>query len=207
MADLVSGRYPQTDSFSAGVFGLAGNGTQSNIPLATNARYTGLASLADGAALVTNKLVCVAVPVDQGVTYSKVNFVAGATAPTTTHVYAAVYSGLATPATAALLAQSTDATSTAPTASAANAFTLATAQTATATNAPFGYWYVGIQETGTVNSAASVSIAAALQNLSASWVTNGPFAYAFSVAATTGTAPATLASITAVSITPIVWLS
>lgn len=206
MADLVSGRYPQTSPVAA-LFGLAGNATQSNIPLATNASYTGIASLADGAALVTNKLIVVPVPVDIGVTYSKINFVAGATAPTTTHVYGAVYSGLATAATSALLAQSTDGTSSAPTASQTNTFTLTAAQTATAANAPFGYWYVGIQETGTPNSAASVSLAAAVQGLAAAWTTNGPWALAASVAATTGTAPATLASPTTVTVAPIVWLS
>lgn len=207
MADLVSGRYPQQHAFQGPVFGLGSNATQSNVPVRTNAEYLGLASAADGAALVTNKLIVVAVPVDIGVTYSKVTFVAGATAPTVTINYAAVYSGQPTAASATLLAQSANAGSTAPTASQANTYTLTTPVTATASNAPYGYWYVGIQATGTVNSALSVSVAAAVDVFQTAVYTNAPFALAASVAATTGTAPSTLASPTTVTVTPIVALS
>ena len=206
MADLVSGKYPQTNPFSALIGGF-GNGNQANVPARSNAEYLGLASAADGAALVTNKLVCVAVPVDIGQVYSTVTFVAGATAPTVTINYAAAYAGGLTAAKQTLLAQSTNAGSTAPTASTANSYTLATAQQATAANAPYGYWFVGIQATGTVNSAMSVSVAAAIDVMQATVFTNAPIALGFSVAATTGTAPATLASPTVVALKPLVWLS
>ena len=206
MADLVSGSYAQYNPWQS-LVGQAGNSTQANLPVRSNVEYLGLASCTDAAALVTNKLVCVAVPVDIGVTYSKVTFVAGATAPTTTHNYAAVYAGGLAAAAQTLLAQSADATSTAPTASQANSYTRATAQTATNSNAPYGYWFVGIQSTGTVNSALGVSVAAAVQVLQTAVFTHAPLALAFSVAATTGTAPATLASPTTVTLTPIVWLS
>jgi hypothetical protein len=203
---LVKGHYPLTNPLQS-ILGLPSNAVQANIPVRTNAEYLGLASAADGAALVTNKLVCVAVPVDVGQTYSTVTFVAGATAPTVTINYAAVYAGMGTAALSTLLAQSTNAGATAPTASQADSYTLATPQVATAANAPYGFWFVGIQGTGTVNSALSVSVAAAVDVLQAAVFTHSPFALGFSVAATTGTAPATLASPTTVALKPIVFLS
>jgi hypothetical protein len=203
---LVKGRYPVQNGLQS-ILGNLPNVAQANSPIRSNAEYLGLASAADGAALVTNKLVCVAVPVDIGATYSKVTFIAGATAPTTTHVYGAVYSGLATAATSLLLAQSTDGVAAAPTASQANSFTLATPQVATGTNAPQGFWFVGIQETGTANSALSVSVAAAVQVFQTAVFLNAPFALSFNVAATTGTAPANLGTPTTATVTPLVFLS
>jgi hypothetical protein len=156
---------------------------------------------------VTNKLVFVPVPVDYGQEFSTVTFVPGATSPTTTHAYAAVYSGLATAATSALLAQSTDLGSTQIPVQVPYGFSLATKVIATPTNAPFGYLYVGIQETGTANSAASVAIAAAVSGTVGAWFTNAPVSFCSAVAATTATAPANLGSPTAVSVAPLVFLS
>ena len=207
MADLVSGRYGQLSPFQI-ILGNPGGTVQGNLPVRSNAEYLGLASLADSAsALVTNKLACVAVPVDIGASYKTVSFLAGATSPTLTHNYAAVYAGGITAAAQTLLAQSTDATSSAPTASTVNSYTLGSTLTATAANAPYGYWFVGLQQTGTVNSAASVSVAAAVDLISAAVFTNAPTSLGFTVAATTSTAPATLASPTITTIKPIVWLS
>ena len=206
MADLVGGQYPQFHALQT-ILGKPGTTAQSNLPARSNAEYLGLASATDSAALVTNKLVCVAIPVDIGNTYSTVTFVAGATSPTVTINYAAVYAGGLVAASQTLLAQSANAGSTAPTASQANSYTLATAQTATQANAPYGYWFVGIQATGTVNSALGVSVAAAVDVLQAAVFTHAPIALGFTVAATTGTAPATLASPTVVALKPIIVLS
>jgi hypothetical protein len=203
---LVKGQYPTNNPLQA-IIGRPGTTAQANVPVRSNLEYLGLASAADGAALVTNKLICVAVPVDWGTTYSTVTFVAGATAPTLTINYAAVYAGMGTAALSTLLAQSANAGATAPTVSVANSYTLATAQLATAANAPFGFWFVGLQQTGTANSAASVSVAAAIDVLQAAVFTHAPFALGFSVAATTATAPATLASPTTVALKPFIWLS
>ncbi len=111
-----------------------------------------------------------------------------------------------TAATSTLLTQSVDAGAVAPTASQANTYTLSTPTTVTQANAPNGYIFAGLQQTGTANSAASVSVAAAIDVLQAAVFTNAPFALTFSVAATTATAPATLVSSTTVTVTPLVWL-
>lgn len=203
--DLVGGSYPLGNPLRA-IVGQNGNEAQSNIPIRSNAEYLGLASGADAAALVTNKLVFVAVAVDPG-EYSAVTFIPGNTAPTTTHAFAAVYSGLATAATAALLGQSTDLGSTQIPAQVPYTFTLATPILVTPTTAPFGYVFVGIQETGTVNSALSVSLAAAVDGTVGALFPNAPFMLAGDVAATAAVAPATLATPTAVSLRPIVFLS
>jgi hypothetical protein len=206
MADLVGAQFPQFNPFQS-LIGQPGTVLQSNLPARSNLEYLGLASAADAAALTTNKLVCVAVPVDIGVTYSKVTFVAGATAPTLTINYAAVYAGGLLAAAQTLLAQSANAGATAPTVSQANSYTLATPQTASLANAPYGYWFVGLQQTGTANSAMAVSVAAAIQVMQAAVFTHAPIALAFNVAATTGTAPATLASPTIQANAPFVCLT
>ena len=173
----------------------------------SNVEYLGFASATDAAGLVTNKLITVAVPVDVGTVISNVTFVAGATGPTLTHNYAALYSGGLTAATSTLLTQSVDAGAVAPTASQANTYALSSPIAITQANAPNGYIFAGLQQTGTANSAASVSVAAAIDVLQAAVFVNAPFALALSVAATTATAPATLASPTTVTVTPLVWLS
>jgi len=206
MADLVSARYPQWDPFST-ILGRAGNATQSDLPIRSNAEYLGYASAAAGAALVTNKLVLVPIAVDPGTVVSNITFVAGATAPTLTINWAALYSGGLTAATQTLLGQSTDAGASAPTASQANSYALASPVAITTATAPNGYVYAGIQQTGTCNNAASVSVAAAIQVFQTAVFTNAPVALAFSVAATTSTAPATLASPSTVTITPYIYLS
>ncbi len=85
-ADLVSGRYGQRSVWQT-ITGTLGNATQSDLPVRLNVEYLGFASAADGAALVTNKLICVAIAVDAGTVISNVTFVAGATGPTLTHNY------------------------------------------------------------------------------------------------------------------------
>jgi hypothetical protein len=201
---LVKGRYPTTNPLWSAL-GQATNATNPSQPVFSNASYTGIGGLTDGAGLVTNKLVVVAIPVDVGSVITKVGFIAGATAPTTTIGYAALYSGMSTGALSALLAQSANFAAVAPTASAPYSIALASAVTITAANAPNGFVFAGFQETGTVNSAASVSVAAAVGGFA--WNTGAPFSYALSVTATTGTAPATLTTPTAVTVTPLVFLS
>ncbi len=173
MADLVSGRYAQKSVWQT-IIGTPGNATQSDLPVRSNLEYLGLASAADGAALVTNKLICVAIAVDVGTVISKVTFIAGATAPTVTINYAAIYSGGLTAATSTLLSQSTNAGGVAPTASQANTYTLSSPIAVTQANAPNGYIFAGLQQTGTANSAASVSVDAAIDVLQAAVFVNGP---------------------------------
>ena len=204
--DVLSGRYPLTAAIWKAL-GEPVNASQGNIPVRSTLEYTGFASIADGAAFVTNKLVFVPVPVEVGDIISTVTIIAGATSPTTTIGYSAVYSGLATAATAALLAQSANLGGTQIAASAPYAYTLASKILVTPANAPFGYLYVGIQQTGTCNSAASVSIAAAVSGTVGAWFTNGPVSYCSTVAATTATAPPTLATPTAATVAPVVFLS
>ena len=83
MADLISGIYPQKHAFQGAVFGFAGNFTTPSSAVRTNAEYLGLGASAQPS-LTTNKLSFVAIPVDNGVTYSQVSFIAGNTAPTLT---------------------------------------------------------------------------------------------------------------------------
>ena len=191
MADLISGMYPQKHAFQGAVYGLAGNFTTSSSAVRSNAEYLGMGSVAQPG-FTSNKLSFVPIPVDNGVTYSQVSFIAGTTAPTLTINYAAVYSGQPTAANATLLAQSTNAGSTAPTISTVNTYTLTTPVTANAVNAPYGSWYVGIQQTGTVNNCLSAAFRAQVISMNSTLFPNAPIFWSGQVAATTGTAPSTL---------------
>ena len=199
MADLVSGKYSQVEPSQGPVFGLAGSVAQANVPAKTNAQYLGWSGVTDNASvLATNTITLVPVPVDLGVTYSVVHAYIGATAATVTHNYAAVYSGTSNAALAVLLGQSVDATSTPPTVSQVATFTLGSPVTATASNAPNGYWYVGLQVTGTTPfSVGAVPVAQAIvSKINAAVTTAAPSSFVLSVAATTGTAPSTAGTVT-----------
>jgi hypothetical protein len=208
MADLVSGRFPQTNPYHSTFFGGVANSAQSDVPISSNVEYLGYAGAADTAgALTTNTLTCVPIAVDYGVTYSAVLAIVGATAPTVTINYAAVYAGTAAGVGAALLGQSANAGATPPTASQVGTFTLVTPVTATAANAPNGYWYVGVQATGvTPFSLATVTVAIAVDKLNAAVLTTAPIAMGFTAAATTATAPAVLPAVTVVAAKPILAL-
>jgi hypothetical protein len=204
MSDLVRGRFPVTSPF-AKLTGLASNATQGNIAVRSNMEWFGLANPTDGALAATGVGCAVPIPVENGDVISKITILAGATAEATgTHAFAALYSGLATPA---LLAQSADNTGAAAVAaSAAFTFTLATPQTITATNAPNGFVYASIAVTATtVPTAAVVSIPTAVGY---QWFTNGPlFLAATHGSALAGTAATTIASPAAKAVAPLVFLS
>lgn len=207
-ADLVGAHYPEQDVFDS-LFGLYRNVLQPNIPAYTNARYLGIASLADtAAALVTTKNVGVPIPVDPGVTISKITVLAGATAEATgSHLNASLYSGIATPAN---LGQSADNTGAAAVgASAAFTFTLATPVLITTAMAPSGFIYASIGITATtVPSLAAVSVAAAVAyQWALAGAGTGPLGLAFNWGTGGATAPATISSITAQAAAPLVFLT
>jgi hypothetical protein len=202
--DLVSGGYPTGYSF-AKITGLARNTAQGNINIRSNMEWFGLANPTDGALAGTGVGCAVAIPVEWGDTITKISILAGATAEGTgTHTFAALYSGIATPA---LMAQSTDVTTAAAVAASAKYdYTLATAQTITSTNAPGGFIYASIVVTATtVPTAASVSIPTAIGY---QWFSAGPlFLSATHGSGLTATAPATIASPSAKAVAPLVFLS
>lgn len=203
MSDLVGAHAAQNSAWDV-LLGGTRNVVQSNLPARSNLEYLGLSTLTDGALAASGVCAAVAVPVDIGVVYSKITYLVGATAASTpTHAFAAVYSGIATPA---LLAQSADSTTGAIAASAAFTVTLQTPQLATPTNAPGGFWYVSISQTGTaVSSAAAMSTPTAVGY---QWFTGGPlFFSATHGSAVGGTAPGTIASPSAKAVAPVVILT
>lgn len=207
MADLGLGRYKQTNPFWS-VLGQPTNVVQANIPAFSNLDYLGMASLADtAAALTTATMTVVPIPVDIGQTITKVLFPVGGTAEATgTHLFTALYSGIAVPA---LLGQSTDNTgAAAAAASAVFSSTLATPVVTSQVNAPNGYIYAGICcSATTVPSLAAVSVVAAVAYQWTGLNANSPLGFAFRFASATGTAPATITSITAQAGAPLVFLT
>lgn len=202
MADLVDGRYPQTNPLWSAL-GQLTNITQSDIPARSNAEYFGI-DTADNAIGATGVGIFVPVPVDVGTIVSKVTILVGATAGATmTHQFAAIYSGIATPA---LIAQSTDTTSAAIPASAAASWTLSSPQLITSALAPNGFIYAGVAITAaTVPTAASQATPTAT---SYQWFSNSPlFFSATAGSALGGTAASTIASPTKAATAPLVFLT
>jgi hypothetical protein len=204
MADLVDGRYPQTDPVWS-MLGQPVNATQSDVPAFSNLRAFGLGNPTDGALAATGVAAAVPIPVDAGAIISKISILAGATAEATgTHLWAALYSGVAVPA---LLAQSADNTGAAAvSASARFDFTLQTPQLITPALAPNGFVYASIMvAAGTVPTAASLSIPTAVGY---QWFTTGPLGFALTHGSSlAATAPATIASPSAKAVAPIVFLT
>ena len=204
MPDLVHGRYPVTSPF-AKLTGLAANASQGNISVRSNLEWFGLANPTDGALAATGVGCAVPIPVENGDVITKVTILAGATAEATgTHAFAALYSGIATPA---LLAQSADVIGAAAiAASAAYTFTLSSAVQITPANAPNGFIYASIAVTaGTVPTAAVVSTPTAIGY---QWFANGPlFLAATHGSGLNGTAATTIASPSAKAVAPLVFLS
>lgn len=206
MADLVRGRYHVTNPAWSWM-GQPVNGTQSDVAVRSNLDIGAGVVLTDGAALTSGVCTSVAVPVEYGDIISTVSVLVGATAEATgTHAFAAVYSGIGTPA---LLAQSTDltgATAVGP-ASGRFDFTLSSPQMITPSNAPNGFVYASIAVTATtVPTLASYTLATAV---SYKWWTNGPLKQGALThgAAVGATAPATITSPTAQAVTPVFFLS
>jgi hypothetical protein len=182
MSDLVRAGYPVTDWIRS-LTGLAGNTQQGNLAVRTNARWLGISGVSDGALAATGVACAVPVPVEVGDIISKVSLLVGATAEATgTHAFAALYSGIATPA---LLGQSVDNTSA---------------------NAPNGFVYASIMVAGgTIPTAASVAVPTAVGY---QWFSSGPlFLSATHGSGLTATAPATIASPAAKAVAPLVFLT
>lgn len=201
--DLVSGGYPISYPFAA-LTGFTPNTAQGNLRVRSNMELFGIGNVTDGALAATGVAAAVAVPVQVGDVVSKISILAGATAEATgTHTFAALYSGVATPA---LMAQSTDNTTAAAVAASARFdYTLATAQTITPALAPNGFVYASIVVTATtVPTAASVSVPTAVGY---QWFATGPlFLAATHGSGLTTTAPATIATPSAKAVAPIVFL-
>jgi hypothetical protein len=204
MADLVSGRYPQLNPFQA-LLGQTGTVVQGNSPARSNLEYFGLGNPTDGALAGTGVACAVPIPIDVGQIVTKISIFAGATAEATgTHLFAALYSGIAVPA---LLGQSTDNTGAAAVAASARFdFTLASAVVITPAMAPNGFVYASIVVVaGTVPTALTVSVPTAVGY---QWYTTAPlFLSATHGSALTTTAPATIATPAAKAVAPIVVLS
>lgn len=207
MADLAGGKYPQNNPLMAFVGQGLTNAVTPGMPARSNAEWFGLSTMSDGA-LAGSGIACVVpVPVDPAMIVSKITIIVGATpASTPTHSFAALYSGIAVPA---LLGQSADALTGAIAASLPYTFTLATPQLITTNQAPNGFIYVAIAVTGTaVNTAASISTPAGINNGSAQWGANAPLFLSMTAGSALGaTAAATVASPAAKAVAPIVFLT
>lgn len=197
------GYFPQSNPVTALLGGLT-NIVDPTRPARSNLEYTGLANPTDGALAATGVGCFVPIPVDAGTTISKVSILVGAQAAAApTQSFAALYSGIATPA---LIGQSTSGGGAAIAASAKFDFTLTAAQTITAAHAPYGFIYAGIAITaGTIPTAAVVSIPTAIGY---KWTTNGPlFLSATAGSALGATAAATISTPAAKAVAPIVILT
>lgn len=209
MADLVSGHYPQSAALQA-LTGQAGGALQSNLPVRSNLEWPVFSgALADtAAALTTQVMTAVAIPVDVGVTYSKVSVLVGATTGSTfTNSWAALYSGT-TIAAPPLIAQTTDGAGTpaAGTASTRLDFTFTTPVTITAAQAPNGYIFAAVMVKGTVCSLITTPAGAAAGQYR--WFANTPLYFSqTSGSGLTSTAPATLANASTLATAPVTFLS
>lgn len=209
MADLASGRYGQYNPLLA-ILGVS-NVVNPEVPARSNAEYLGYSTLTDGALAATGIAAFVPIPVDVGTVITNVSVIVGGTgASTPTHQFAAIYSGIATPA---LIGQSTDTTTAAIAASAVTTYALTTAQTITGAQAPNGFIYAGISITGsTIPTAAAIGTPTAVGY---QWFTSsttpkgvGPlFLSATAGSSLAGTAAATIASPSAKAVAPILILS
>lgn len=202
---LTRGRYPATNPF-AKMLGLTGNASQGNIAIRSNAEWPALGNWTDGAMAATGVGAAVAIPVENGDTFTKVSILVGAAAETTgTHAFAALYSGIAAPALLAQSADLTGATAVGPV-NARFDFTLASAVTVTNATAPGGFIYASIAVTasGTVPTCATASIPTAIGY---QWYTAGPlFLSATHGSALGAAAAATIATPAAKAVAPIVFL-
>lgn len=202
---LMRGGYHVTNPYKSLLGTGAVNATQGNIPARSNLEYPIMGNPTDGALAATGVSFSVPIPVEIGDVITKVSILVGGQAEATgTHQFAALYSGIATPA---LLAQSADnVTAAAAGASARFDSTLASAVTVTAANAPGGFIYASVCFTaGTVPTALVCSIPTAVGY---QWFTGGPlFLSATHGSAQGATAAATIATPSAKAVAPIVFLT
>jgi len=202
MADLVRGKYPVTHPLSK-LFA-SFNASQADLAVRSNAEWFGLSGISNTAIAATGVATAVPIPVEIGDTFTKVSLFVGGTAEATgTHAFAALYSGVATPA---LLNQSVDNTGAAALAASARFDFTIPATTVTAATAPNGYIYASVSVTaGTIPTVMSVATPTAVGY---QLFTNAPLFFAATHgSALAGTAPATIATPSAAATAPIVVLS
>ena len=209
MADLVGGKYPQTQALQS-LLGWTFNTQQGNVPIRSNLEwpvYSG--ALVDTASLggtTTGVMVAVPVPVDQGMVVSKISVLIGAgAAGTPTHSFASLYSGT-TVASPPFIGQSTDGATAAIAASARFDFTLTSATTITSAQAPYGYVWAAVAVTATtVPSSITTPCGAAAGQYR--WFTNTPLYFSQTSGSAVGaTAPTTLINASTLAVAPIVFL-
>ncbi len=152
-------------------------------------------------------MVAVPVPVDVGMTVSKISFLVGATAASTpTHSFAALYQGTAI-AAPVLIGQSTDGGTAAVAASARFDFTLTTATQITSAMAPNGYVWAAYAFTATTTLPSQVTIPCGAAAAQYRWFTNAPLYWSqTSGSGVAGTAPATLINASTLTVAPVVFL-
>ena len=205
MADLVSGRYAQSNPFQA-LTGNLVNATQSNIPAQSNVNWYGFQYSDSAAGGVTAVANGVAVPVDWGVPISKVTVLCGAAAGTITHFNFQLFSGIAVPA--ALGTQSTDQTSTPLTANTILTTSLGSTVVTSSSNAPNGFLYVslGLTNSGAPSFASAATPVAIVTQGASGFGTSAPY-LAAKFTGGGATQPSTLASATTVANAYFVWLT
>lgn len=201
--DLVAASYQLLDPYRK-LLGNNGQVSQANKGIRTNLAFFGAGGLTDGALAATEVACVVPIPVDAGDLLSKVTILVGATAAgTPTHSFAALYSGVASPA---LLAQSKDGGSAAIAKEAPFTFTLESTVEANSTNAPNGFLYaVIVVAASTVPTAA---VAATPKAIGYQWYAGGPLFLSATAGSSLSTkAEATLGTQTSKAVAPLVFLS
>lgn len=203
MADLTSGHYPNFNPLMA-LYGQLSNVAQPDVPARSNLELP-IGNLADGALAASGVLAAVPIPVDWGTTISAVTLLTGATAASgPTHQFAAIYSGIGTPA---LLAQSADGLTAAIAAKTAITYTLQSPQTILQAQAPNGFIYAGVAITVGTTMPTAVTLAAPA-GINYQWNSNGPVFLSLSAgSALAGTAAATIASPAALATAPVLRLT
>lgn len=217
MADLVSARFGQLNPWW-NLMGQPVNATQADIPARSNLEYLGIGSgsVDTAAALTTDTMTIVPVPVDAGTVISNLIVLAGNTAASTPlHQTAALYSGLNS-AAPAKLAVGTDATTTTIATNAVLKLAFGTPYTVQPADVPNGYLWAGITiKATTVPSLVTTNVAFATSNINYAWTTNFLGGSSTGVlnfvsrfgSSLAGVPPATITSVTAQANPPIVILT
>lgn len=205
---LVHGKYPAFSPFNA-VLGNLANEAQANIPARHNGEFLGWSTSTDGALAGSGIACAVAVPVDPGTTITRISIIVGATAASTpTHAFAALYSGIATPA---LLANSADGLTAAIAASALFGWKLTTAYQVKPADVANGYLYAVVSITGTTVPTAMAMATPTAVGYQAFTASTTPAAVQPMLSATSGSAlngtPAATLTLAAKAVAPVMILT
>ena len=179
------------------------NSAQGNVPVKTNLDF-GMGGLSD-ATLTGASTYFMAVPALPGDVITKVSVLVGATYASATSSYAMLYTGTGSaPGTTGAqptLISSTASTGTWTSAQAPVTWTFTNPVTITATQAPYGFVYVGVQLSAT-NSLISMACASVAQY---QWFSTSPFSLAMTTASVAASVTA-IGSATRIANPPIVLL-